>query len=133
MNASKFIGFQSIHCIVGYLGLFALLFIVALAGTLIGVIVPLHNMLWAAFVKAITPPNGALIYILLPVLAVQITKLVAVSNFNGHRNIAFSAIADYALMVRCHSWSVAEDKMELGALLAKSDPQYRLKQRKEPD
>ncbi len=94
-NASKYIGYQTVHCVIGYFGILLFLFVIALAIVLLIFVKPLFPALRAAIEQNI-PTTLAVLF---PLIIQQVVKLLLVNRRGEIRNMLLFAVADYSFMV----------------------------------
>lgn len=97
MNSSKLVGYQAIHCVVGYFGIFVISFLVVLFIVLLIFVKGLAFMVFSYGHGLILRVIFSSVF--LSFIITQASKLIAIDQFNGHRNMVYSAMMDFTLMV----------------------------------
>lgn len=94
-NASKYIGYQTVHCVIGYFGILLFLFILALTIVLLIFVKPLMP----ALLTLLSTHIATLFALAFPLIMQQVAKLILVNRRGEIRNMVLFSIADFSFLV----------------------------------
>ena len=94
-DASRYIGYQTVHCVIGYFGILLFIFVIALSIVLLHFVKPLMPAL-TMFIKE---NLYSFFVILFPLIMFQVAKLILINRRGEIRNMVLFAVGDFSFLV----------------------------------